>query len=51
MKRRIYDEEIDLALKEVAAQRKLLQILKRLRDPLKRSRVMRAVIALYGMDE
>lgn len=47
----IVDSQIEQAEKEVAAERKILRILKRVSDPVRRARVMRAVLALYGLDE
>lgn len=50
---RTYIENIQIqeALKETAAIRKVLLTLKRMHDPLERARVLRAVVALFGLDE
>jgi hypothetical protein len=47
----IYTSELEQALKEVSVQRKILLILKRVSNPVERARVLRAVAALYGLDE
>lgn len=51
MKQSITDETLDRASKELKVQRKIVSILKKVKDPVKRARVMRAVIALHGLDE
>jgi len=47
----ITDEQLAKAEQELKIERKILGILRKVADPVKRARIMRAVAAFYGLDE
>lgn len=50
MNHAIYTSEIKQAEKELAAERAIIRALKRVPDPVKRARILKAVLILKGME-